>query len=130
MPLVRIDLIEGRSEEQLAVLADTVYQVERDVFEAPEDDRYIIITEHKPGRMILGSTGLGYQRSPEAMVIQFTEQGRDRQQKVALYRALAEQLHDAIGLRPEDLIVSVVASTNEDWSFGLGHAQFLTGELG
>ncbi|MCW2672421.1 MAG: 4-oxalocrotonate tautomerase [Frankiales bacterium] len=130
MPLVRIDLIEGRSAEQLAVLADTVYDVERDVFAAPDDDRYIIITEHKPGRMILGSTGLGYQRSPEAMVIQFTEQGRDREQKEALYRTLAERLHDAIGLRGEDLIVSVVANKGEDWSFGLGHAQFLTGELG
>ena len=130
MPLVHINLIEGRSDEQLAVLADTVYQVERDVFSAPEDDRYIIITEHKPGRMFLGSTGLGYQRSSEAIVIQITEQNRDRDQKEALYRTLAEQLHTAIGLRPEDLIVSIVASTLEDWSFGLGRAQFITGELG
>jgi phenylpyruvate tautomerase PptA (4-oxalocrotonate tautomerase family) len=105
MPLVHIDLVEGRSDEQLALLADTVYKVERDVFSAPEDDRYIIITEHKPGRMSLGSTGLGYQRSSEAMVIQITEQSRDRYQKEALYRTLAEQLHTAIGLRPEDLIV-------------------------
>ena len=130
MPLVHINLIEGRSDEQLAVIADTVYQVERDVFSAPEDDRYIIITEHKPGRMFLGSTGLGYQRSSEAIVIQITEQSRDRHQKEALYRTLAEQLHTTIGLRPEDLIISIVASTLEDWSFGLGRAQFLTGELG
>ncbi len=130
MPLVHVDLVEGRSDEQLAVLADTIYQVEREVFSAPDDDRYIIITEHKPGRMFLGSTGLGYQRSPEAMVIQITEQNRNRDQKEALYRALAERLRVAIGLRPEDLIVSVVASTLEDWSFGLGRAKFLTGELG
>lgn len=130
MPLVRIDLIKGRSEEQLATLADTVYQVERDVFAAPEDDRYIIIHEHEPGRMVIGSTGLGYQRTSEAMVIQFTEQGRDRDQKEALYRTLAERLQASIGLRPEDLIVSVVANKPEDWSFGIGRAQFLTGELG
>jgi phenylpyruvate tautomerase PptA (4-oxalocrotonate tautomerase family) len=129
MPLAHVDLVEGRSDEQLAVLADTIYQVERDVFSAPEDDRYIIITEHKPGRMFLGNTGLGYQRSSEAMVIQITEQNRDRDQKEALYRTLAERLQAAIGLRPEDLIVSIVASTLEDWSFGLGRAQFLTGEL-
>jgi len=130
MPLVHIDLVEGRSDEQLALIADTVYQVERDVFSAPEDDRYIIITEHKPGRMFLGSTGLGYRRSSESIVIQITEQSRDRDQKEAIYRALAERLHTTIGLRPEDLIVSIVANNPEDWSFGLGHAQFLTGELG
>ena len=78
MPLARVDLVEGRSDEQLAVLADTIYQVERDVFSAPEDDRYVVITEHRPGRMFLGSTGLGYQRSADAMVIQITEQNRDR----------------------------------------------------
>jgi phenylpyruvate tautomerase PptA (4-oxalocrotonate tautomerase family) len=130
MPLVHIDLVEGRSDEQLAALAETVYEVEREVFAAPEDDRYIIITEHKPGRMFLGSTGLGYRRSSEAMVIQITEQNRNRDQKEALYRSLTERLRDTIGLRPEDLIVSVVASKLEDWSFGLGRAQFLTGELG
>jgi phenylpyruvate tautomerase PptA (4-oxalocrotonate tautomerase family) len=64
------------------------------------------------------------------MVIQITEQSRDRDQKEALYRTLPEQLHAAIGLRPEDLIVALVASKLEDWSFGLGRAQFLTGELG
>ncbi len=51
MPRVHIDPVEDRSDEQLAVLADTVYQAARDAFAAPEDDRYIIITEHKPGRM-------------------------------------------------------------------------------
>ena len=64
------------------------------------------------------------------MVIQITEQSHDRDQKEALYRTLAEQLRAAIGLRPEDLIVSVVASQLEDRSVGLGRAQFLTGELG
>jgi phenylpyruvate tautomerase PptA (4-oxalocrotonate tautomerase family) len=130
MPLVRVDLVEGRSDEQLATLAETIYEVEREVFAAPEDDRYIMITEHKPGRMFLGSTGLGYRRSSEAMVIQITEQNRSRAQKEALYQSLADRLQDTIGLRPEDLIVSIVASTLEDWSFGLGRAQFLTGELG
>jgi phenylpyruvate tautomerase PptA (4-oxalocrotonate tautomerase family) len=130
MPLVHIDLVEGRSDEQLAALAETVYEVEREVFAAPEDDRYLIITEHKPGRMFLGSTGLGYQRSSEAMVIQITEQNRNRDQKEALYRSLAERLHDTIGLRPDDLIVSVMENKIEDWSFGLGRAQFLAGDLG
>src|SRR5699024_6218703 len=42
---------------------------------------------------------------------------------------LAERLAAADLVRPEDLIVSVVHNDREDWSFGLGRAQFLTGEL-
>ena len=32
-------------------------------------------------------------------------------------------------MAPTDLIVSVVANDREDWSFGLGRAQFLDGDL-
>jgi hypothetical protein len=32
-------------------------------------------------------------------------------------------------VRPEDLIVSVMANRHADWSFGQGRAQFLDGTL-
>jgi phenylpyruvate tautomerase PptA (4-oxalocrotonate tautomerase family) len=129
MPLVRIDLLEGRTDDELRLIADTVQDCMLDVFAAPPGDRYQIITEHRPGRMFLEDTGLGIERSAQQMVIQVTQQGRTREQKQALYAALAQRLSQRAGLRPEDLVVSVVESTGEDWSFGLGRAQFLTGEL-
>ncbi len=129
MPLVRIDVVAGRSDEQLRTLADTVQQCMLEVFAAPERDRYQIVTEHPPGRMIVEDTGLGIERSDGLVLIQVTQQGRDTAQKQALYAALAERLHEAVGLRPEDLVVSVVENTKADWSFGHGRAQFLTGEL-
>jgi hypothetical protein len=45
------------------------------------------------------------------------------------YAALASSLESRAGVSPSDLIVSVVANTNADWSFGLGRAQFLEGDL-
>lgn len=129
MPLVRIDLIEGRTEQQIKALADTVQAVMLDVFAAPERDRYQVIHEHRPGRIIAEDTGLGLERTDGIVVIQVTEQGRDESQKKALYAALAERLHESAGVRPEDLIVSIVANTSADWSFGLGRAQFLEGDL-
>jgi hypothetical protein len=38
-------------------------------------------------------------------------------------------MEEAAGLSPSDLIVSVASNTREDWSFGLGRAQFLDGNL-
>ena len=53
MPLVRIDVVEGRrTPEQLRLLADTVQEVVLDVFAAPPRDRYQVITEHRPGQLI------------------------------------------------------------------------------
>ena len=129
MPLVRIDLTEGRSDEELRLIADTVQACLEDVFAAPARDRYQVITEHRPGRIIAQDTGLGLERSEGLMIIQVTQQGRDADQKQALYAALAERLERRAGVRPEDLVVSVVAAEREDWSFGMGRAQFLTGEL-
>lgn len=63
MPLVRIDVVEGRSEEELRALVDAVQGVTLDVFAAPDRDRYHVTHEHKPGQMIAEDTGLGFERN-------------------------------------------------------------------
>lgn len=129
MPLVRIDLVRGRSAEQVRALADTVQEVMLDVFAAPPRDRYQVIHQHDPGEIVAEDTGLGLTRTDGVTVIQVTQQGRSREQKEALYAALAQRLGDAGLVDPDDLIVSVTENTKDDWSFGRGRAQFLTGEL-
>lgn len=129
MPLVRIDVLEGRSETELLALADAVDAAVAEHFAAPPGDRYQIVSEHRPGRLFVEDTGLGIERSDAVVVIQITQQGRTTAQKQALYAGLATILGDRVGLRGEDLVVSVVDNTHADWSFGHGRAQFLEGEL-
>ena len=129
MPLVRIDLQEGRTPQELRKLADTIQEVMLDVFAAPPRDRYQIITEHPEGHIIAEDTGLGLQRTDGIVIIQIFQQGRSNEQKVAAYAELAKRLEARCGVRPEDLIISVMANRHADWSFGLGRAQFLDGTL-
>ncbi len=129
MPLVRIDVQQGRSPAELRRLADVVQDVMVDVFAAPVNDRYQIITEHPVGHIIADDSGLGLTRSSEVTVIHIFQQGRSRDQKVAVYEQLALRLEAQCELRPQDLVVSISTNTVDDWSFGLGRAQFLTGEL-
>jgi phenylpyruvate tautomerase PptA (4-oxalocrotonate tautomerase family) len=130
MPLVRIDVVEGRrTPEQLRRLADTIQEVMLDVFAAPPRDRYQVLTEHRPGQLICEDTGLGLERTDDLVVLQVIQQGRSEDQKRALYAGLARRLEEATGLAPSDLIVSVIGNSREDWSFGSGRAQFLEGDL-
>jgi phenylpyruvate tautomerase PptA (4-oxalocrotonate tautomerase family) len=129
MPLVRIDVLKGRTPEELRRLADTVQDVMLDVFAAPPGDRYQIITEHDEGQIIAEDTGLGFERTDGVVIIQIFQQGRSTEQKVAAYAELAKRLEAECGVRPEDLIISVMANRHVDWSFGLGQAQFLNGTL-
>ena len=57
------------------------------------------------------------------------QQGRSEEQKRALYAGLARRLQESAALGSSDLIVSVASNTREGWSFGLGSAQFLEGDL-
>ena len=125
MPLVRIDVQQGRTPEELRRLADTVQNVMLDVFAAPPRDRYQIITEHGKGHIIAEDTGLGLERSDGIVIIQIFQQGRSTKQKVAAYAELVKRLEAECDVRPEDLVISVMANKHADWSFGLGQAKFL-----
>ena len=130
MPLVHLHLLEGRrTPEEVRRLADVVQQTLLDVFAAPERDRYQLISEHKPGHVIAEDTGLGIKRTDDLVILQITQQGRNLDQKRALYATLAERLEAECGLAPSDLIVSLTENTKEDWSLGKGVAQFVEGQL-
>ncbi|KAG9639533.1 4-oxalocrotonate tautomerase, partial [Aureobasidium melanogenum] len=130
MPLVKIDMIKGvRSPEEIKKLADVVQEIMLAKFAAPPRDRYQVITQHEPYELIFEDTGLGIQRTEKLILIQIFQQGRNADQKQAIYATLAERLEKECGVPKTDLVVSCSANTKEDWSFGLGRAQFLTGYL-
>ncbi|MET4418878.1 hypothetical protein ABIB87_001240 [Bradyrhizobium sp. JR18.2] len=129
MPLLCFDLVEGRSERQLKTILDVTHEVLVDTFNVPHRDRYQIVREHPPSRMIIEDTGLGIKRTPNMLVLQVTTRPRSRVMKQTFYSSLVERLADQCGISSSDVVVTFVTNTDEDWSFGLGRAQFLTGEL-
>ncbi len=129
MPLINIDLIEGRSDDQVKILLDAVHRAVVEAFQVPEGDRYQIVNEHRPSRMIVEDTGLGIPRTDKVVMISVTSRPRTEESKVRFYQLLAEALQEDCGIDANDLMVSIVTNTDADWSFGHGRAQFLTGEL-
>lgn len=129
MPLLKIDVIKGRSDEALATLLDTVHSAMVEAFQVPVRDRYQIVTEHEPSRMIVQDTGLGLTRTQDVVVITAISRPRSADMKQTFYKLVAEGLEANCGISPQDLMISMVINSDEDWSFGLGRAQFLTGEL-
>lgn len=129
MPLLRVDLIEGRSDEELKTLLDAMHRAMLAAFKVPEGDRYQIVHEHAPSRMIIEDTGLGIERTEKVVFLQVTTRPRPREAKENFYRLLCEELEKSCGIKSSDVVVSMEQNTDEDWSFGLGRGQFLTGEL-
>jgi phenylpyruvate tautomerase PptA (4-oxalocrotonate tautomerase family) len=95
----------------------------------PASDRYQIITQHDATEIVAEDTDLGIVRSSKLVIIQVVSRSRTKEEKLELYRLLARNLERDSGLAPSDLIVTITENADEDWSFGHGRAQFVTGEL-
>jgi hypothetical protein len=129
MPLLRFDLIEGRTPAELQTLLDAAHRAMLAAFYVPPRDRYQIVNEHPATHMIIEDTGLGIQRTRNVVFLQVTTRPRGKDLKDVFYNLLVEELEKSCGIAPTDVVVSMVSNADEDWSFGLGRAQFLTGEL-
>ena len=124
MPLVRIDLRKGNDSEYRQRVGQVVYDAMRSVG-VPENDRFQVIQEHDANGLVYDPDYLGIARTDDFISIQITwNEGRDTEQKRALYRAIADGLHNAVGLRQEDVFINLVEVKKENWSFGNGEAQY------
>ncbi|MFA5901004.1 MAG: tautomerase family protein [Hyphomicrobium sp.] len=129
MPLLYFNVLEGRTDAELKAMLDAAHRAMLAAFKVPERDRYQIVNEHKSSRMIVEDTGLGIPRSDKVVVVQVVSRPRGKEAKQAFYRLLVEELEKSCGIAATDVMVSIIENTDEDWSFGLGRAQFLEGDL-
>ncbi len=124
MPLVRIDLRTGRSADFRRALGEAVYRAMTEAANVPAGDRFVIINEYDSSGLLYDESYLGVARSDSIILIQITlNAGRSLAIKKALYQRVAELLHD-LGVRKEDVFVSLVEVPKENWSFGNGIAQY------
>jgi phenylpyruvate tautomerase PptA (4-oxalocrotonate tautomerase family) len=129
MPLLRIDVIEGRSQAELKELLEAVHSAMLAAFKAPERDRYQIVHEHSAADIRIEDTGLGIPRTDRSVIVHVTTRPRTRFEKQNFYELLCRELVQRCGMKASDVVVSITQNTDEDWSFGYGRAQFITGEL-
>jgi phenylpyruvate tautomerase PptA (4-oxalocrotonate tautomerase family) len=129
MPLLYFNVLEGRTDAELQTMLDAAHRAMLAAFKVPERDRYQIVNEYKPSRMIIEDTGLGIPRTDKVVVVQVVSRPRSKKAKQKFCKLLAEELQTSCGIAPTDVMVSIVENSDEDWSFGLGRAQFLEGDL-
>ena len=122
MPLVRIDLVQGKSAEYRRAIGGVVYEAMVDVL-APKDDRFQVIAEHVEVNFIYDPNFFGIARSKDLIFVQLTlADGRRLEQTRGFYKRVVDDLHDRLGVRKEDVFISLVGTGREDWSFGNGEA--------
>ncbi len=125
MPLVQIHLVQGKTVDFRRKVGEIVYQTMMDTINVPPKDNFQIITEHDENSLIYDPEYLNIQRTEGIVIIQITlNEGRTVELKKAFYKQLVERLHEELGVRMEDVFISLVEVKKENWSFGNGIAQY------
>ena len=127
MPLVRIELRRGKPPEYRRTLAEEVYEAMRDAIKIPENDKFVVVSEHGPEDFVYDRHYLGIDRTDDFVTVQIAlRRGRTVEAKQALYRRITERLEQALAIRPADVLITLVENGAEDWSFDNGVAQYVT----
>jgi 4-oxalocrotonate tautomerase len=126
MPLTRVSLRRGKSADHRKAILDGIYRALRETFDVPDEDRFMVISEHDEDNFAYSATYLDIERSDDLVLIQITVSNtRTVEKKKALYRKIVEHLTADAGLRPEDIFINLVEVLPENWSFGHGIAQYV-----
>lgn len=125
MPLVRISLMKGKPKGFGRRVGEVVYRAMIDTINVPAKDNFQIITEHDSNSLIYDPVYLDIPRTNGLIIIQITlNKGRSIEMKKAFYKVVAEGLHRELGIRKEDVFISLIEVRKENWSFGNGVAQY------
>lgn len=125
MPLVRIDLPDTFSPEQARRAGDAAHQALVDTMGVPADDRFQILARQPAGAIVCTPEYLGVRHTARALFVQVTlAPGRTLQQKRAFYARTAADVAAALEMSPSDVVIGLVETLRENWSFGEGVAHY------
>jgi phenylpyruvate tautomerase PptA (4-oxalocrotonate tautomerase family) len=125
MPFVRIDAL-GTDPARLDALGQAVQDALVETLGVPPEDRFQVLTGHDGTTSTLRyGDHLGVRKDGGVVFVAVTmRSGRSPALKRALYRRIAELVHERTGTAPRNVVVTVTENTSVDWSFGDGEAQY------
>ncbi len=125
MPIVRIDIKKNPDPSHIKEIGKVVYESLKSAVNVPNQDNFQVLHEHDDDHFVYDATYLGIERTEGLIIIQITlNEGRTTEQKKLLYKTIAESLEQQLGVRPQDVFISLVEVKKENWSFGNGIAQY------
>lgn len=125
MPLVRIDVAKGHPAGFGRAVGEIVYRAMLSEINVPADDKFQIISTHEADELVMPKSYLGIEYSPGIVFISVTlNAGRTTELKKKFYQRIADDLASELNVRKQDVFISLVEVSKENWSFGNGEMQY------
>jgi phenylpyruvate tautomerase PptA (4-oxalocrotonate tautomerase family) len=124
MPLVKVYVRKNRTVAELRAIGDCIHAALGAQANVPPDDRFHILNRLDRDQIVADPSYGGVSRSEDIVIVEITlNAGRTVEIKTALYAAIARRL-ESLGIRPDDVVISLIEVTKENWSFGGGRATY------
>jgi 4-oxalocrotonate tautomerase len=124
MPLVKIYVRKNKTEAELRAIGDGVHDALVAQANVPADDRFQILNRLDRDQIVADPSYGGVNRSEDVVIIEITlNTGRTVEIKKNLFADITLRL-ERVGIRPDDVLVSLVEVTKDNWSFGGGRATY------
>jgi len=124
MPLVKIYVRDNKNDAELRAIGEAVHEAMVAQANVPPDDRFQILNRLSRDLIVTHPSYGGVSRSEDVVIVEITlNAGRTVEVKKNLYAGIALRL-ERLGVRPDDVMVSLIEVTKENWSFGGGRATY------
>jgi phenylpyruvate tautomerase PptA (4-oxalocrotonate tautomerase family) len=124
MPLVKVNLLKGRSAEEKDSIAASIQSALVGTLEVPEADRYQLFNEYDGESLRHTSGYLGMTYTDRLLIIEITFlEGRDDELKKSLLAEINRNLVAAGVVGGDDVFVLITEIGRANVSFGKGLAQ-------
>lgn len=124
MPLVKVNLLKGRSAEEKDSIAASIQSALVSTLEVPEADRYQLFNEYDGESLRHTSGYLGMTYTDQLLIIEITFlEGRDDELKKSLLAEINRNLVTAGLVGGDDVFVLITEIGRANVSFGKGLAQ-------
>src|SRR6266567_7636842 len=125
MPVAKIHVLEGRYDEaRLGKVSGAVQNALVAALGVPPEDFFQIIHVQPQRRYLHTPSFLGLNYSDDLILLEITFiAGRPKETRLGLLKALNDGVVAAVGISPDDLLITLYETPGENISFGRGLAQ-------
>ena len=121
---MKIYVRNNRTAQEVRAIGDGVHDALVAQANVPADDRFQILHRLDPDQIVAHPSYGGVNRSGDIVIVEITlNAGRSVEVKKKLYADIAARL-ESVGVRSDDVMVSLIEVTKENWSFGDGRATY------
>ena len=120
MPFVTINVLEGKGKDYIKKVSDSINEAVIETMAFPDDDRYQVVNQ-------LSEDCMQYQGRQEERIMMHLvmRSGRSNKAKQAFYKKVVEYLYERVGIKPENIFITITENHDVDFSFKDGIAQFV-----